>query len=150
MRRMFAALLAGLLFGAGLVVSHMVGPLKVQAFLDVAGDWDPSLAFVMATAIPVAALGVLIGRRTRKPLLAQGFAAPPGRTVDVRLFAGAAIFGTGWGLVGYCPGPALAALGNGTAGTMVFVAAMLAGMAAFRLLPLTPPRRRGVASPEPT
>ena len=135
MRRNIAALVAGSLFGLGLVISRMVDPLKVQAFLDVAGDWDPSLAFVMAAAIPAAAFGVVPGRHAGRPLFAPDFVQPPSRPVDTRLVAGAALFGAGWGLVGYCPGPALAALGNGTAGTLIFVIAMAVGMAVHPLLP---------------
>ena len=131
MRRIGAALLAGAIFGMGLVVSHMVDPLKVQAFLDVTGDWDPSLAFVMAAAIPVAALGPALTRRLGHPLLERRLAEPPRGPVNARLLLGAALFGAGWGLVGYCPGPALASLGNGAPGTLLFVAAMGAGMAAY-------------------
>jgi len=135
MRQNIAALAAGSLFGLGLVISHMVDPLKVQAFLDVAGDWDPSVAFVMVGAIPATAIGLIVGRRTGHPLLAADFAQPSERRVDARLIGGAVMFGAGWGLVGYCPGPALAALGNGASNTFVFVAAMGAGMAAFRFFP---------------
>ena len=137
-RRCIAALMAGSLFGLGLAVSRMVDPLKVQAFLDVTGDWDPSLAFVMGAAIPAAAAGLVLGRRLGQPLLAPRFTQPPRRSLDIRLITGAALFGAGWGLVGYCPGPALASLGNGRAGTLIFVTAMLAGVAAYRLL--VPPR----------
>ena len=137
MRQIAAALLAGSLFGLGLVLSRMVDPLKVQAFLDVTGDWDPSLALVMAAAIPMAALGPALVRRLGAPLLAPYPARPPATSVDARLIAGAVLFGAGWGLVGYCPGPALASLGNGAAGTWIFAAAMLAGMAAYRLLPIS-------------
>ena len=133
--RILAGFLAGCLFGAGLVVSHMIDPLKVLGFLDIAGDWDPSLAFVMAGAIPAAAIGVALGHRARHPLYAPAFAQPPRQPVNARLLTGAALFGAGWGLAGYCPGPALAALGNGAPGTAIFVAAMLAGMAAFRWMP---------------
>lgn len=129
---------AGLLFGAGLVISRMIDPEKVLGFLDIgaapAGGWDPSLAFVMATAIPVAMLGIALGRRMRAPLLVPAFSTPAASKIDRRLVAGAVLFGAGWGLVGYCPGPALAALGNLSSGTLVFVAAMAAGMGAFRLL----------------
>ena len=134
MRGNIAALVAGSLFGLCLVISRMVDPLKVQAFLDVAGDWDPSLAFVMAAAIPAAAIGLALGRRVGRPLLAPHFTQPPSRPVDTRLIVGAALFGAGWGLVGYCPGPALAALGNGTTGTLIFVIAMGVGMAAHRVI----------------
>jgi uncharacterized protein len=117
--------LGGLLFGCGLTVSAMIDPAKVLGFLDIAGDWDPSLILVMAGAIPIAALGYALSAR----------AAPqPSRSgIDRRLLCGAALFGIGWGLVGYCPGPALAALSLGDARTVLFVAAMLAGMAGFEL-----------------
>jgi uncharacterized membrane protein YedE/YeeE len=134
MRRILAALVAGALFGLGLVISHMIDPLKVLGFLDIAGDWDPSLAFVMAGAIPAAVIGVALGHRTRHPLFARAFVQPPRQPVNARLLTGAALFGAGWGLAGYCPGPALAALGNGAPGTVIFVAAMLSGMAGFRWL----------------
>jgi uncharacterized membrane protein YedE/YeeE len=135
MRQVLASLVAGALFGGGLVVAQMTDPLKVQAFLDIAGDWDPSLAFVMAAAIPVAAIGVAYGRRRQRPLLAPRFDQPPSKTINRKLMTGAALFGAGWGLVGYCPGPALASLGNGSWQTAVFVLSMLVGMAAFRWVP---------------
>lgn len=135
MRQIIAALAAGALFGVGLVVAQMTDPLKVLGFLDVLGDWDPSLAFVMGTAIPVTALGVALGRRRERPLLAPQFAKRPGKAIDSALVIGAVLFGAGWGIVGYCPGPAMASLGNGSWQTAVFVLAMLTGMAAFRLLP---------------
>ncbi len=130
----FVALIAGLLFGLGLTVSGMINPAKVLGFLDVAGDWDPSLAFVMAAAIPVAAVGFAIARRHSAPLCAQAFSSPTATHVDWRLAVGVVLFGVGWGLAGYCPGPALASLFLGNPRVMVFVAAMLAGMAAFRFL----------------
>ncbi len=127
---MLAAALAGLVFGLGLVVSAMVDPAKVLGFLDLAGDWDPSLILVMATAIPVAALGFALGRKRDRPLLAPDFQAPGADRVDRRLLRGAALFGAGWGLAGYCPGPALAGLALGAWQTWAFTAAMLVGMAA--------------------
>jgi len=132
--RSLAGLIGGLIFGAGLTISGMINPLKVLAFLDIAGAWDPSLAFVMGGAIPVAALGLWVGRRRRVPLLSALFIGPAKLDLDARLIGGAAIFGIGWGLTGYCPGPALASLGHGAPATLVFVAAMLAGMTGFRLL----------------
>ncbi|WP_193560527.1 DUF6691 family protein [Dankookia rubra] len=128
-----AALAAGLLFGLGLVVSGMVNPAKVLGFLDVAGDWDPSLAFVMAAAIPVATLGFRLGGRMQAPLCATAFAPPARRRIDARLLGGAALFGVGWGLAGFCPGPALASLSFGGWRALAFVAAMLVGMGLFRL-----------------
>ncbi len=140
MARILAALAAGALFGVGLVLSGMANPAKVLAFLDLAGHWDPSLAFVMAGAIPVAAIGFRLGAKRAGPLCApppgaEGFAPPPRGLVDARLIGGAVLFGAGWGLAGFCPGPALAALGFGGWQPWLFVAAMLAGMGLFRLLP---------------
>jgi len=131
MLRIIVALAAGLLFGLGLTVSQMINPAKVIAFLDFAGDWDPSLAFVMAGAIPVAAIGFALGKRRQGPLCASEFAGPTRKTVDQRLVLGAIVFGTGWGLVGYCPGPALASLTFGGTSMAVFLVAMLVGMAVF-------------------
>lgn len=138
MTRILAALAAGALFGTGLILSGMANPAKVLAFLDVAGDWDPSLAFVMGGAIPVAALGFALGRRRAAPLCAAGFAPPPRGLVDARLLGGAVLFGLGWGLAGFCPGPALASLGFAGWQAWLFVAAMLGGMGLFRLIPETP------------
>ncbi|WP_424810998.1 DUF6691 family protein [Roseococcus sp. YIM B11640] len=132
--RVAASLLSGLLFGLGLVISGMANPAKVLGFLDVAGDWDPSLAFVMAGAVAVAALGFALGRRRGAPLYAPAFAEPPRRPVDAGLLGGAALFGLGWGLAGYCPGPALASLSFGGVTALTFVAAMLAGMGLFALI----------------
>ena len=134
MPSLLAALASGLLFGFGLTVSSMIDPAKVLNFLDVAGSWDPSLAFVMAAAIPVAAVGFAVARRRGKPLAATAFQGPTATAIDRRLVTGAVLFGIGWGLVGYCPGPALATLGFGASGTWLFVAAMLAGMAAHDLM----------------
>lgn len=128
-----AHLAAGLIFGAGLAVSGMMDPAKVRNFLDVAGAWDPTLAFVMAGAVAVAFLGYRLASARQRPLLAERFHLPTRTGIDTRLVAGAAIFGIGWGLVGFCPGPALASLGlSGRA--WVFVAAMAIGMAAARLV----------------
>lgn len=133
MRRILPALAAGALFGIGLVLSGMANPAKVLAFLDLAGDWDPSLAFVMAGAIPAAAVGVRLGARRAAPLCAPAFVTPARRVVDARLLGGAVVFGLGWGLAGFCPGPALASLGFGGWKPALFVAAMLAGMGLFHL-----------------
>jgi uncharacterized membrane protein YedE/YeeE len=141
MPSLLVALAAGLLFGLGLTVSAMIDPAKVLGFLDVAGNWDPSLAFVMAGAIPVAALGFAIARRRGTPLVDATFRGPTATAVDGRLVLGAVLFGIGWGLAGYCPGPALAALGLGTPGTWLFVLAMLAGMALHEWLQSRPSGR---------
>lgn len=141
MLRVLVALAAGLLFGLGLTVSRMIDPAKVVAFLDFAGDWDPSMAFVMAGAIPVAAVGFAVGKRRRAPVCAADFAGPAKKDVDGRLVLGALLFGSGWGLVGYCPGPALASLTFGGAPAAVFLIAMVAGMAVFAAVDTTLFRR---------
>ncbi|RUM96108.1 YeeE/YedE family protein [Pseudaminobacter arsenicus] len=127
-------LLLGLLFGVGLVISGMADPAKVLNFLDLAGTWDPSLAFVMGGAVIVAFFGyrVVLGRK--RPLLAPDFQLPKRSAIDGRLVAGAAIFGLGWGLGGFCPGPALTSLGFAETGTLIFVPAMFAGMLAAKWL----------------
>ena len=127
------ALLAGLVFGLGLLLSGMADPAKVLGFLDLAGDWDPSLALVMAGAIVVAAAGFAVARRRAKSLLGAPIQLPTKRTIDRRLIVGSTLFGAGWGLAGFCPGPALVALGMGEAKAIVFVLAMLAGMGLFVL-----------------
>jgi uncharacterized membrane protein YedE/YeeE len=129
MRTGLAALAAGVVFGAGLALADMTNPAKVQNFLDVLGAWDASLAFVMGTALVTSALGYRVARRRGAPLLASAFALPERSDLDLRLVAGAALFGVGWGLGGLCPGPALAGLLQGVPQLYVFVAAMLAGMA---------------------
>lgn len=140
------ALLCGVLFGAGLAVSQMTNPAKVQAFLDVAGSWDPSLAFVMGAALLVSAAGYQAARRRARPLLEDRFHVPPPGAVDPRLLAGSAAFGVGWGLSGFCPGPALASLVTGSSAVIVFVSAMLAGTLAVRLLRRIPPARDAAGS----
>jgi hypothetical protein len=132
MPAILAALASGFLFGLGLIISQMINPAKVIAFLDILGDWDPSLAFVMAGAIPVAALGFAVGKRRPSPSFSPRFNPPAQTTIDWPLILGAVLFGAGWGLVGYCPGPALAALLIGGPRTVLFVGAMLIGMGAYR------------------
>jgi uncharacterized membrane protein YedE/YeeE len=127
---LIAALAAGLIFGAGLIISGMTDPAKVQNFLDLAGQFDPSLAFVMIGAIAVAATGYRLVLRRPKPLASPAFHLPTKTQIDTRLVAGAAIFGIGWGLAGFCPGPALVSLGIGAEGTQLFVLFMLLGAAA--------------------
>ena len=144
-----SAFASGLLFGVGLIISEMVNPAKVLAFLDIFGNWDPSLAFVMAGAVAVSALGYFIAQRRGTPVLAPRLEIPTRRDLDPRLIGGAALFGIGWGLVGLCPGPALTALTFGPWQVLVFVVAMIAGMALFRLVPddwpqVTVRRRTGV------
>jgi len=134
MKQNVAALLAGLLFGVGLALSRMVEPAKVIGFLDVAGDWDPSLAFVMAGAVGVTLVAYRLILRRPVPLLAPRFHLPTKRDIDGPLVAGAGIFGIGWGLAGYCPGPGIAALGLGTWEAPVFVAALAAGALSHKWL----------------
>ena len=132
MMTMLIALLAGLVFGLGLTFSKMIDPAKVLGFLDPLGTWDPSLALVMAAAVPVAAIGFRLSQRRSSPLWAKTFSLPRAHAVDRPLIVGAALFGIGWGLAGYCPGPALAALSIGGPHAVETVLAMIAGMVVFQ------------------
>ena len=125
------AFVAGLVFGIGLLVSGMVNPVKVLGFLDLAGPWDPSLALVMVGAIAIGAIGFAMAGRRTTTVLGTPMLLPTTRTIDGRLVVGSAVFGVGWGLAGFCPGPALAALGTGHLNAIVFVAAMVTGMLVF-------------------
>jgi len=136
MRAILTALFVGVLFGAGLALSDMINPARVLGFLDIAGHWDPTLAFVMAGALIPTAAAFALRPQLRKPVFGTGFFIPENRSPDRRLMLGAGIFGLGWGLVGFCPGPAIAALGFALWQPWLFVAAMLAGMAIERVLPL--------------
>ncbi|SAL06557.1 membrane protein [Caballeronia arationis] len=131
------ALLAGLLFGVGLMLSGMANPAKVLGFLDLAGRWDPSLAFVMAGAIAVGSLAFFAARRRDRSYLGLPMKLPVSTAITSRLVLGSAAFGIGWGLAGFCPGPALVALGAGYPKAVGFVAAMVAGMAVFELVERT-------------
>jgi uncharacterized membrane protein YedE/YeeE len=133
MMQWIVSLLAGLLFGLGLAVAQMTNPLKVQGFLDVAGAWDPSLAFVMGGAVSVTLIAFRLVLRRAAPVWAERFHLPTLTAIDRRLVLGAALFGIGWGLSGYCPGPALATLLSGNAEVWLFVPAMLVGAALERL-----------------
>lgn len=126
--RALSAFASGLLFGAGLVVSGMTQPRKVLGFLDVLGHWDPSLLLVMAGAVAVHALAYRWRAHRNAPLFAADFDLPKGRHVDARLLLGAAVFGVGWGMSGYCPGPSVVSLVGGAMPVVLFVLAMLAGM----------------------
>lgn len=144
---LLSAFVTGLVFGFGLLLSGMANPAKVLGFLDVAGAWDPSLLLVMAGAIGVGLVAFsLAGRRTQS-LLGEEMRLPPSGRIDRRLLAGSAVFGVGWGLAGFCPGPALVALGMGLAPAAVFVAAMLAGMAGFEILERRRERKADAMSP---
>jgi len=126
--RLVAALVSGLLFGLGLAISQMINPAKVLAFLDVAGDWDPSLALVMGGAVAVTLVAFPVVMRRSRPALAESFTLPTKTRIDGRLLAGAVLFGVGWGLVGLCPGPAIGGLAYLLPEGLYFVFAMAAGM----------------------
>ena len=129
-----SALAAGLLFGLGLAVSQMVNPEKVLGFLDVAGNWDPSLALVMGGAVGAAMLAFRFVLKRKQPLFDGEFHLPRLTKVDLRLLVGSAIFGVGWGIGGYCPGPGIAALSAGSVEALVFVAGMALGSFLYRRL----------------
>ena len=133
MRIPIASLITGTLFGAGLALSDMINPARVLAFLDLAGDWDPSLVFVMGGAIIPMVIAYAISRRMRTPLFDKSFFIPENRVLDRRLLIGAALFGIGWGLVGFCPGPAISGLVMGAWQPWLFVTAMLGGMWLHRI-----------------
>jgi len=132
MRDLIAGLSTGFIFGLGLCLSQMTDPAVVQGFLDLAGAWDPTLVFVMAGGIAVTFVGYRFVLRRKAPLWAPKFSVPTGGAIDMPLISGAAIFGIGWGLAGYCPGPAVVSLASGRRGVILFVVAMLAGMTAVR------------------
>ena len=129
-----SALVAGLLFGLGLMVSGMADPSKVLGFLDLAGAWDPSLILVMVGAIAVSAVAFFAARRRTVSLLGAEMQLPNARNIDRRLVGGSVLFGIGWGIAGFCPGPGLVALGMGETKAVVFVGAMVTGMLLFELV----------------
>jgi uncharacterized membrane protein YedE/YeeE len=131
--RNITALLIGILFGVGLLLSGMTNPAKVTGFLDFAGLWDPSLAFVMAGAIGVGLIGFAIAKKRTVSCLGDPIHLPTATTIDRKLVMGSAVFGIGWGLAGICPGPALVALGAGISEALLFVISMLAGMGVYQL-----------------
>ena len=134
MRAIIPASVAGVIFGAGLAMSDMVNPARVLGFLDIAGAWDPTLALVMGAAVVASAIGYAFSKRLRAPLFGKSFFIPENRRLDSQLIGGAALFGIGWGLVGFCPGPAIAGLIYGMWQPWLFVAAMVAGMALQRVI----------------
>jgi uncharacterized membrane protein YedE/YeeE len=136
---MLISFICGVIFGLGLIISGMADPAKVLGFLDVTGNWDPSLAFVMAGAILVAFFAFLYAGRHKTTLLGKELKLPDASKIDRRLIWGSLLFGAGWGLAGFCPGPALVGLGMGSMKAGLFVLAMLVGMGLFELLE----RRRG-------
>ena len=121
------AVVTGLLFGAGLAASGMTNPEKVQGFLDLTGVWDPSLMFVMGGAVVVTLISFRFILKLSRPVFSEQFHMPSSTSIDTRLIIGAALFGTGWGLVGYCPGPALAAIAYLNSDVMIFLVAMFVG-----------------------
>lgn len=131
--QLLIAFVTGLVFGLGLIISGMTDPSKVIGFLDLAGNWDPSLAFVMAGAILVGLSGFRLARARTQAFLGGPFRVPTARHIDRRLVLGSLVFGAGWGLAGYCPGPALASLASGGGKPLVFTIAMLVGMVIFEL-----------------
>ncbi|MCF4165889.1 YeeE/YedE family protein [Zavarzinia compransoris] len=134
MARILTALVIGLIFGLGLAVAGMTDPAKVLGFLDLAGDWDPSLAFVMGAGVIVTFIGYKLVLSRSGPVLAGAFQIPTRRDIDLNLVAGAALFGIGWGLAGYCPGPALSSLVSGALPVVALVASMAAGMVVVRVI----------------
>ena len=135
--RLLTAFLIGLVFGTGIAVSGMINPAKVLNFFDIAGSWDPSLAFVMGGALITTFAGYRLILRRRGPMRAPAFQLPPARRIDARLIGGAAVFGIGWGIAGFCPGGALPALGTGAWQAFAFVAALIAGIQLARALQST-------------
>jgi uncharacterized membrane protein YedE/YeeE len=133
MKYHIASLFAGLIFGLGLIVSGMANPEKVLGFLDIAGAWDPSLAFVMGGAVIVGLVAFTIARRRTLSFLGFNIKLPTNTQIDKRLIVGSMMFGVGWGIAGFCPGPALVAFGAGEIKGVVFVASMVAGMMLFEI-----------------
>lgn len=132
--QIFVAFMGGLIFGLGLIISGMADPSKVLNFLDLSGSWDPSLAFVMGGAIAIGFIAFHFAAKRKTSLLGADMSLPSNKQIDRRLVFGSLTFGIGWGLAGYCPGPALASLTTGNPKTIIFVIAMLAGMVVFELL----------------
>lgn len=140
------SLLAGLVFGIGLIASGMANPAKVLGFLDLAGRWDPSLALVMAGAISVGLIPFAVAKRRTQSFLGTEMKLPKARDIDRRLVGGGLLFGIGWGVAGFCPGPAVVALGMGEAKAVVFVVAMLVGMSIFEVMERRRPARQASAA----
>lgn len=133
MRTIVVALFSGTLFGAGLAVSGMTDPQRVRGFLDLFGQWDPTLVFVMGGAVVLMTIVWLFQRRMTTPFFAEAFSLPTRKDVDGKLLGGAALFGIGWGIAGLCPGPGFAALALAPQQALLFLAGLFAGMALFRL-----------------
>ena len=140
--KLVTSLLSGLLFGLGLILSGMTDPSKVIGFLDLAGSWDPSLALVMGGAIAVGLVAFQLARQRKRSLLGEPMQLPTATRIDQRLVIGALLFGVGWGLAGYCPGPALASVATGASEPIIFVLAMFAGMVLVEALAWARSRQR--------
>ncbi|MDW3223827.1 MAG: DUF6691 family protein [Paracoccaceae bacterium] len=140
--RLILSYVVGLIFGVGISISGMANPAKVLNFFDIAGTWDPSLAFVMGGALAVTALGYHFILQRPAPILANGFHLPTRRDLDLPLIGGSAVFGVGWGIAGFCPGGALPAIGTGRSEVLIFVAALIAGIFAAKFIQSHRPARR--------
>ena len=134
MRAILVPLASGTIFGAGLTIGGMTDPARVRGFLDLFGNWDPTLAFVMGGAVLVMAIAWAVQRKMQRPAFAEGFSLPDRNDLTPRLVGGSALFGVGWGIAGLCPGPGFAALAIAPVSAAIFVAAMLAGMLLVRLM----------------
>ena len=134
MKSTVSAFASGAIFGIGLIVSEMVNPRRVQGFLDISGNWDPTLVFVMAGALLVATIGYKFVLSRQKPLFESSFSIPTNRIIDARLIIGAILFGVGWGLSGLCPGPAIVSLATLNPNIVIFIVAMIVGMKLFETL----------------
>jgi uncharacterized protein len=147
MMRRLTAVLIGLLFGVGILISGMGNPAKILNFFDVAGAWDPSLAFVMAGAVGVTSIGYRLAFQRGAPLFADAFNLPSSQLIDARLIGGSALFGLGWGLSGFCPGGAVPMLASGNAGPTVFVTGLLVGLIVARHFVVRAARRATESAP---
>ena len=131
--RLLLTLISGAIFGFGLALSGMMDPARVRGFLDIFGDWDPTLAFVMGGAVAVMALAWFIRGKMSTPIVGEAFNLPGTRLLDGKLVGGAALFGVGWGLAGLCPGPAISSLATSTIPALIFIASMAAGVFVHRI-----------------
>lgn len=141
-----SSLFAGLLFGAGLTLSGMTDPNQVLAFLNLSVQWSPNLLFVLASAVIVTGMGYLLVQRRQSPLFADSFSLPTNTTIDRRLIFGAILFGSGWGLVGFCPGPAIVSAMMLDANAAVFLAAFVTGLFVVQLISIKPTIAKGLTT----
>ena len=134
MKKYLVAFAGGIIFGLGLCISKMVDPNKIMGFLDVAGNWDPSLLLVMFSALVIVSIGYRLALKREKPVLDQKFYLPTNNQLDIKLILGAILFGVGWGLIGYCPGPIVTSLGFLSVDIVIIFISMLVGMVTWTLL----------------